>query len=437
MTDGGCGACRSTSSGPGPRPSTRAAPDEHDRLPRAGRHAAARPGVRARGERGARSGRGRSDRRRSRGRRAPLRSAFEPRRNPVTVTTLGRTGSMLLMRLLAAHPEVLVYRPHRFEQRIASYWADVLLSLAEPAELHPPDRSAAGRRRPGVVARARRRRCRGGCATRPSRSGSAARRSRTLAAIVPAAHRGGLRPHRRDDGHRRRAAVRGEVEPARGGPAHGAVPRLARDLPGARLPRHGQLDPVLQREAGRRRASGARRRVSDADYVVVARAAGRPACVRAWERRRGSAHLVRYEDLVLRPGAHARRPARLPRRRLRRRRRSRPCGRRSARSCPSWPTTPPATARGLGRALAARPQPRARGAVRARAGAGARPRSATSRPPRHAGTRPAGRGYAFPAMTSVSSTPRARVERPAPRLARPRRGARPGASWTRSCRTRT
>ena len=77
-----------------------------------------------------------------RGRRAPLRSSFEPRRRPVLVTTLGRTGSMLLMRLLSSHPEVLVYRPHRFEQRIASYWADLLLALAEPAsyirQIAPP-----------------------------------------------------------------------------------------------------------------------------------------------------------------------------------------------------------------------------------------------------------------------------------------------------------
>ena len=68
-----------------------------------------------------------------RGRRVPPRPSFTPRRNPVMVTTLGRTGSMLLLRLLSGHPDVLVYRPHRFEQRIASYWADVLLSLAEPA----------------------------------------------------------------------------------------------------------------------------------------------------------------------------------------------------------------------------------------------------------------------------------------------------------------
>jgi hypothetical protein len=76
------------------------------------------------------------------GARAQLRTGFEPRRLPVLVTTLGRTGSMLLMRLLSFHPELLVYRPHRFEQRIASYWADVLLALAEPAsylrQIAPP-----------------------------------------------------------------------------------------------------------------------------------------------------------------------------------------------------------------------------------------------------------------------------------------------------------
>ena len=40
---------------------------------------------------------------------------------------------MLLMRLLSSHPEVLSYRPHRFEQRIASYWIEALLALSDPA----------------------------------------------------------------------------------------------------------------------------------------------------------------------------------------------------------------------------------------------------------------------------------------------------------------
>ena len=42
------------------------------------------------------------------------------------LTTLGRTGSMALMRMLEAHPEVLVYRPHRYEQQVAGDRLDVL-----------------------------------------------------------------------------------------------------------------------------------------------------------------------------------------------------------------------------------------------------------------------------------------------------------------------
>lgn len=65
--------------------------------------------------------------------RAPLTTTFQPRRNPILITTFGRTGSMLLMRLLSSHPEVLSYKPHRFEQRIASYWIDALLTFSNPA----------------------------------------------------------------------------------------------------------------------------------------------------------------------------------------------------------------------------------------------------------------------------------------------------------------
>lgn len=64
--------------------------------------------------------------------RAPLETGYRPRRRPILITTFGRTGSMLLMRLLVSHPEVLSFKPHRFEQRIASYWIDALLTLAEP-----------------------------------------------------------------------------------------------------------------------------------------------------------------------------------------------------------------------------------------------------------------------------------------------------------------
>ncbi len=67
-----------------------------------------------------------------RGKRKELPVRADPPLQPLIVTTLGRTGSMLLLRLLEAHPEVLVLRPHRYEQRVAGYWTEVLLALTDP-----------------------------------------------------------------------------------------------------------------------------------------------------------------------------------------------------------------------------------------------------------------------------------------------------------------
>jgi hypothetical protein len=67
------------------------------------------------------------------GRRATLSSSFEPRLAPLMVTTLGRTGSTIVVGMLARHPEVVAYPPFEDEPRVASYWAEVLLALSEPA----------------------------------------------------------------------------------------------------------------------------------------------------------------------------------------------------------------------------------------------------------------------------------------------------------------
>ncbi|PWU24855.1 MAG: hypothetical protein C5B48_04290 [Candidatus Rokuibacteriota bacterium] len=68
-----------------------------------------------------------------RGRRGELPGPGDLALQPLIVTTLGRTGSMLLLRMLEAHPELLVIRPHRYEQRVAGYWTEVLLALTEPS----------------------------------------------------------------------------------------------------------------------------------------------------------------------------------------------------------------------------------------------------------------------------------------------------------------
>jgi Sulfotransferase family len=67
-----------------------------------------------------------------RGRREPLHTGFESRIAPLMVTTLGRTGSTVLMKVLASHPEVVAYRPFEHEPRVATYWLGVLTSLTDP-----------------------------------------------------------------------------------------------------------------------------------------------------------------------------------------------------------------------------------------------------------------------------------------------------------------
>jgi hypothetical protein len=67
-----------------------------------------------------------------RGRRREVRSGFEPRLQPLMLTTLGRTGSTWVTRLLGQHPRIVAYRPFEFEPRVASYWMAVLQALTEP-----------------------------------------------------------------------------------------------------------------------------------------------------------------------------------------------------------------------------------------------------------------------------------------------------------------
>jgi hypothetical protein len=65
-------------------------------------------------------------------RRRSLRSDFQPKLQPIMVTTLGRTGSTWLMRLLGQHPQILAYRPFEYEPRVGGYWMQVLKAVSEP-----------------------------------------------------------------------------------------------------------------------------------------------------------------------------------------------------------------------------------------------------------------------------------------------------------------
>jgi Sulfotransferase family len=66
------------------------------------------------------------------GEREPIRARFEPTIQPLMLNTIGRSGSTWLAWVLSCHPEVVGYRPMRFETRVATYWTSVFQGLAQP-----------------------------------------------------------------------------------------------------------------------------------------------------------------------------------------------------------------------------------------------------------------------------------------------------------------
>lgn len=69
-----------------------------------------------------------------RGQRAPLRGDADPTLQPLLVTSLGRMGTTLLMKLLAAHPAIVTYERPPYEARGGKYWTHVLQVMSAPAD---------------------------------------------------------------------------------------------------------------------------------------------------------------------------------------------------------------------------------------------------------------------------------------------------------------
>jgi Sulfotransferase family len=70
---------------------------------------------------------------RVRGSRAPVRALRPPLLNPLLLTSMGRTGTTWLMRLLGQHAAIVADPHYPHELRVARYWLHVLGVLAAPA----------------------------------------------------------------------------------------------------------------------------------------------------------------------------------------------------------------------------------------------------------------------------------------------------------------
>jgi hypothetical protein len=68
-----------------------------------------------------------------RARHQPVRSAYEPDLQPLIVTSLARTGTTWLMRILGQHPAIVVDQHHPYEMVPGRYWMHALKVLTEPA----------------------------------------------------------------------------------------------------------------------------------------------------------------------------------------------------------------------------------------------------------------------------------------------------------------
>jgi hypothetical protein len=64
------------------------------------------------------------------GKRRAVLGGYKPRHQPLMVTSLGRTGTTWLMRLMAEHPGVVTYRQYPYEIRPAKYWLHLFRILS-------------------------------------------------------------------------------------------------------------------------------------------------------------------------------------------------------------------------------------------------------------------------------------------------------------------
>jgi Sulfotransferase family len=233
-----------------------------------------------------------------RGRRAVLRTSFEPRIEPIGLTGLGRTGSTAVTRLLAAHPRIAAYRPLEYEPRVVTYWVDLLADLSDPVaarrQVTPngplADRWWAGSRK-----------------NPPRRI-----KDDAVQALIGGEHVDVLAEvcqGRIDAFYGRVAELLGRPDAGyfveKLGPATGMLMRelypRAREIFLVRDFRDMVASIFAFNEKRGFEGFGRHHSTSDVDYVTDRVADSAEELVRAWRARRDGAYLLRYEDLISRP----------------------------------------------------------------------------------------------------------------------------------------
>ena len=234
-----------------------------------------------------------------RGRREHLVSGYRPSLRPLLVTSLARTGTSRLMRLLAHHPAIVADRQHPHETRIGRYWGHAFLVLTEPADhagSADPDGFAASRHSVGH---------------NPYFFGHLAQRA-SMGDWFGRSHPARMAEFVQstiDSFYTELARRQGTAAPLWFAEKHlpDRFPPLLRELyPGAREifllrdPRDMAASMLAFNRKRGHAAFGAERAATDEQFVAQLR----PRVLRlkrAWEERQATAVLVRYEDLVRSP----------------------------------------------------------------------------------------------------------------------------------------
>jgi hypothetical protein len=234
----------------------------------------------------------------------PLRSRFRPRLQPLMVTTLGRTGSTWLVCVLAQHPGIVAERRYPYELFAAGYWVQMLRVLGQPADHIRSTQPATFRSESWFI-------------------GHNPYYTEALTPLTPPFRRlpnywlggGYVRElaafcQRSIDAYYRRIArIQLQNSPRyfmeKQHPWH--IPRMLWELyPKAReifLVRdfRDMVCSVLSFNAKRGYAAFGRESFSNDEAYVRSRRAHALHLLHSWQSRRRQAHLLRYEDLVLRP----------------------------------------------------------------------------------------------------------------------------------------